>query len=358
MSIRGSGAEATFSQIPKNIAFAPRRLEVNCIAMANTSLRIWSNAGLPQANLAQLREGIAPHKLVFSHAATASNLVGGKPDDECRSADIAFGQPDPSDVIASTKLRWIQLTSAGYTRYDRDDLREALRAHGAAMTNSSSVYDEPCAEHLLAMILGTARRLPFLVMDQEQRRWDSDPHRAASRLLVGESVVIVGFGAIARRLVELLAPLKMEITAVRRKPTGTESVRTLPVDQVDELLATADHVVNILPASPETHLFFNAARMACIKRGAFFYNIGRGDTLDQTALREALESGHLAGAYLDVTTPEPLPPTDPLWSAPRCWITPHTAGGHATDFERQVKLFLENLARLTRGEKLRDRILS
>jgi phosphoglycerate dehydrogenase-like enzyme len=326
--------------------------------MPTPNLRIWSNVHLPEKNLTQLREGIAPHQLVISHTATASNLVGGQSDEECQTADIAFGQPDPADIIASTHLKWVQLTSAGYTRYDRDDIRTALAAHRAVMTNSSSVYDEPCAEHLLAMILSTARRLPFLVLDQQQRKWDSNPQRAASRLLTGQSVLIVGFGAIGRRLVELLTPLQMQITAVRRTPTGKEPVRTLRVDQVDELLSSADHVVDILPASEETRLFFNANRLAKIKPGAFFYNIGRGDTVDQTALKTALESEQLAGAYLDVTTPEPLPPSDPLWSAPRCWITPHTAGGHSTEFERQVKLFLENLARFERGEKLRDQILS
>jgi phosphoglycerate dehydrogenase-like enzyme len=339
-------------------AFAPERLRVNSTCMAISSLKIWSNAGLPDANIMQLREGIAPHEIIISHKATASNLVGGHPDEECRNADIAFGQPDPSDVIASTKLKWIQLTSAGYTRYDRHDVRTALRGHGAVMTNSSSVYDEPCAEHLLSMILGTARRLPFLVMDQTQRKWDSHPQRAASHLLVGQSVVIVGLGAIARRLVELLSPLRMQITAVRRTPTGKEPVRTLRVDQVDELLATADHVVNILPASDETRLFFHSARIASIKPGAFFYNIGRGDTVDQLALKVALESSHLAGAYLDVTTPEPLPASDPLWSAPNCWITPHAAGGHATEFDRLVRHFLDNLGRFSRGEKLADRIMA
>jgi phosphoglycerate dehydrogenase-like enzyme len=326
--------------------------------MANKRLKIWSNAVLPTVNLEQLRAGIAPHDLVFAKAATASNLVGGHSDEDCRNADVTFGQPDPADVISSTNLTWIQLTSAGYTRYDRDDVRAALSQHGAVMTNSSSVYDEPCAEHLLAMILSTARRLPFLVMDQEQRRWDSHPQRAASRLLVAESVVIVGFGAIARRLVELLAPLKMQIAAVRRRPTGKEPVRTLRVDQVEELLGSADHVVNILPASQETRLFFDSAKLAHVKRGAFFYNIGRGDTVDQVALKTALDAGHLAGAYLDVTTPEPLPASDPLWTAKNCWITPHSAGGHATEFERLVMHFLENLERFSRGEKMRDQILS
>jgi phosphoglycerate dehydrogenase-like enzyme len=326
--------------------------------MPNTRLRIWCNAGLPETNLALLSKGIATHELVISKTATASNLVGGKPDEECRNSDVAFGQPDPADVISSTRLKWIQITSAGYTRYDRQDVRAALGEHGAVMTNSSSVYDEPCAEHLFAMMLSLARRLPFLVLDQEERKWDSHPHRAASNLLLGQSVVVVGFGAIARRLVELLSPLKMQITAVRRTPTGKEPVRTLRTDQVEELLGSADHVVDILPASEETRLFFNADRIARIKKSAFFYNVGRGDTVDQVALRGALEKGNLAGAYLDVTTPEPLPSTDPLWSAPRCWITPHSAGGHATEFERQVEHFLGNLGRFENGERLEDRILA
>jgi phosphoglycerate dehydrogenase-like enzyme len=237
-------------------------------------------------------------------------------------------------------------------------VREALKARGAVMTNSSSVYDEPCAEHLFAMMLGLARRLPYLVEDQEARKWDGHPHRAASHLLLGESVVVVGFGAIARRLVELLAPLKMEIPAVRRKPSGKEPVRTVRQEEIDGLLGSADHVVNILPASEETRLFFNAERIGRIKRGAFFYNVGRGDTVDQEALRGALVSGSLTGAYLDVTTPEPLPAGDPLWTAPRCWITPHSAGGHATEFERLVKHFLGNLRRFERGEELVDRILA
>ena len=124
--------------------------------------------------------------------------------------------------------------------------------------------------------------------------------------------------------------------------------------EVDAVLATADHVVNILPASEETKHFFDAARIARIKPGAYFYNIGRGDTVEQPALIRALEEGVLSGAYLDVMTPEPLPPEDPLWSAPNCFITSHTAGGHNTEFDRLVRHFLDNFERFTSGEKLED----
>jgi phosphoglycerate dehydrogenase-like enzyme len=325
--------------------------------MHETPYRIWSNAGLPEINLAQLREGTTAHELILASSATASNLVGGHPDEDCRRAQICFGQPDPADLIGSESLRWIHLTSAGYTRYDREEIRAAMKARGCVISNSSSVYDEPCAEHVLAMILASARRLPLLWRDQSKKVWESQGHRAESRLLVGESVLIVGYGAIGRRLGELLAPLRMKITAVRRNPQGNEAIRTISVERIDEVLGEADHVVNILPASRETQHFFNAARFGRLKRGAFFYNIGRGDTVDQGALRDVLEGERIAGAYLDVTTPEPLPAGDALWNAPNCWITPHSAGGHATEFDRMVAHFVENLRRFEGGGKLLDVIL-
>jgi phosphoglycerate dehydrogenase-like enzyme len=117
------------------------------------------------------------------------------------------------------------------------------------------------------------------------------------------------------------------------------------MSDLENLLPTAEHVVNILPADPSTIHFFDAPRFALMKPGAFFYNIGRGSTVDQTALIQSLTSGHLSAAYLDVTDPEPLPPTHPLWSAPNCFLTPHTGGGHVAEFDDSVDHFLQNLTR-------------
>ena len=115
--------------------------------------------------------------------------------------------------------------------------------------------------------------------------------------------------------------------------------------------------MNILPAAAGTEGYFDAGRLAKMKPGAIFYNIGRGTTVDQAALRSALESGRLAAAYLDVTDPEPLPPDHPLWSAPNCYITPHTAGGHRQEVERLAAHFLNNLKRFEAGEPLADRVI-
>ena len=122
-------------------------------------------------------------------------------------------------------------------------------------------------------------------------------------------------------------------------------------------LAEADHVVNILPESAATKRFFDQARFARLKPGAVFYNIGRGATVDQDALLGALRSGRIGAAWLDVTDPEPLPDTHPLWAEPNCFITPHVAGGHTGEACTLVRHFLENLERFTQGEALVDRVI-
>ena len=181
--------------------------------------------------------------------------------------------------------------------------------------------------------------------------------RARSPLLSGQTVLLLGFGAIALRLVELLQPLHMNVMAIRRKVSGREPVQVHDISQLETLLPLADHIVNILPANDQTANYLDARRLASLKRGAIVYNIGRGSTLDQEALREELISGRLAAAYLDVTNPEPLPPDHPLWTTPNCFITPHSGGGHSNEKERQVNHFLNNLRRFERGEELVNRVL-
>ncbi|MEA2696108.1 MAG: hypothetical protein QOI66_379 [Myxococcales bacterium] len=309
-------------------------------------LRIFCEANFPAGAADLLKKGTAGHQLVAS----------------LQEADVVFGQPKVDALIAAQNVKWVQLTSAGYTSYDRDDVRAALTARGAALTKSSLVFDEPCAEHVVAFMYAQARQLPAALAEQRGARgWPQKGVRAKSRLLRGQSAVIAGLGSITRRLIELLGPLGMELTVMRRKVSDArdEPVRAVAWDTPDagRALGGADHVINNLPESPGTVLFFNAARLAAIKPGAVFYNIGRGATVDQPALIAALTSGQLGAAYLDVTTPEPLPPGDPLWTAPNCFITPHTAGGHDDESERLVRHFLENLGRFVDGRPLIDRVV-
>ena len=320
-------------------------------------LTIWVNQKLPDADRKRLEEEVGSHRLSFAQGASASNLAAGKSDEGARSADILFGQPGVEDLAANPNLKWVQLTSAGYTRYDKDEVREVMKSKEAALCNASGVFDAPCAQHLLAMMLSFCRLLPAAARHQLNKNWSHDPERGHRRLIDGQSIALVGFGSIARKLVDYLAPFDVKLVGVRRSPTGDEPIETIPTDALDARLGEFDHVADILPSHPATRGHFNAERFGKMREGAYFYNIGRGDTVDQPALIAALESGHLAGAYLDVTTPEPLPADSPLWTAPRCHITPHVAGGMGGEPAALVDHFLANLRRFERGEDLVDRVM-
>lgn len=319
-------------------------------------LNIWTNTPLPAASLTLLRAGISPNRLLISPQLN-NILSAADPDPLLADADIAFGQPDPDQLLTLTRLKWIHLSTAGYTRYDRPDLRQHLAGRKILVTNNSSVFDEPCAEHALAFMLAAARDFPAAFANQlGLRGWPQENIRMRSHLLAGQSVLLLGFGAIGRRLIELLQPFRMNVCAVRRTAQPDAPIPVHSITDLESLLPTADHVVNILPGNSSTNHFMNARKFALMKPNSIFYNIGRGSTVDQPALIESLTTRHLAAAYLDVTDPEPLPSDHPLWTAPNCFITPHTAGGHFDEFDRTVNHFLENLTRFQTSVPLLDRI--
>jgi phosphoglycerate dehydrogenase-like enzyme len=322
------------------------------------SLTLWCNAKFSDADMALLVDGTREHTLVFSTDASASVLDAGRPDPQLTGADVAFGQPDAMQCLASSRLRWVEVTTAGYTRYDTPEFREQFRSRGAILSNVSEVFADPCAQHVLAMMLALGRQLLPSYRDQlTDRSWHYTERRYESRLLTGESVLMLGFGAIGRRLAELLSPFGMTVTAVRRQTRSERGVRIIPEELVSTALGEADHVVNILPDNASTRNYVNARRLACCKRGARFYNVGRGSTVDERALLEALRSGRIGAAYLDVFETEPLPPDSPFWEVPNCFVTPHTAGGRHDQDTRIVKHFLRNLDAFQRGGPLVDRVV-
>lgn len=326
--------------------------------MAENKLTIWSNNFFTPEQMDErelLAKGAKAHRLLLFDA--KENGASGASREALLTADIAFGQPDAEALLWSENLRWLHVSSAGYTAYERDDLKQVWQERGAMMTNSSGVYDEPCAQHLLAMIMALGRGLPFAFAAQCGNR-DWQMHRLRPKLYLPneQTAVIFGFGAIARRLVELLAPLKMNVVGVRRQPRGDEPVPMVDESEADRLLPAADHIINILPGNDTTGNYFNRERLALLKPSAAFYNIGRGTTVDQKALIESLKTDRLAAAYLDVTDPEPLPPEHELWTTPNCFITPHIAGGLVDEKHRQIKHFLENLRRFELGDDILNRI--
>jgi phosphoglycerate dehydrogenase-like enzyme len=322
------------------------------------ALTIWCNTKLVPAAAQQLVEGAHGHRVIWAATASASVLAAGQADQSLQEADIAFGQPPVDDCFSAKKLQWIQLSTAGYTRYDREDFKEALKSRGAKLTNASSVFAEPCAQHVLAMMLALGRNiLPSYQAQLGDHGWHYEKRRYHSRLLTGQTVLMLGFGAIGRRLAELLTPFHMTLMAVRRQTRSERAVRIIPEGNISASLGEADHVINLLPENDVTRHYVNARRLSCFKPGAKFYNVGRGATVDQEALLDALASARLGAAYLDVTEPEPLPPEHRLWTAPNCFITPHTAGGRHDQDEALAQLFIANLTAFETGRALIDRVV-
>lgn len=316
-------------------------------------MNIWTNHDLEPAKLQWLREQVAPHTLLVA-SATGNNLSAASRDESCTTADIAFGQPAVDDLLAPNSLQWVHITSAGFTRYDRADLRDTLKANNTTFTNSSSVYDDPCAQHTFAFILAHNRRLVASQRSHDNKDWTYAQLRSTERVLTGENVLIVGYGAIGIRLAELLKPFGCNVRGIRRTPQGDESIPTFPINELHHHLDWADHVVNLLPAGVSTERIFDGEVFAQMQPHAAFYNVGRGDTVDQESLINALQNDKISAAYLDVTTPEPLPADHPLWSAQNCLITPHVAGGMQNEMDVLVDHFLENLKRFTNDEPLKD----
>ena len=313
---------------------------------------------MPPDVLDAVRQATVGHKLLLPASPASSVLAQAETDPQLLTADVAFGQPDPAAIRLATGLKWVHISSSGITRYDTPEFRAMATERNLPVTNSAAVYAEACAVHAMSFMLAQARRLP-LALSSRLANGSPPWHalRGASTTLRGQSVLIVGYGAIGARLAELLDPLAMAVRAHRRHPHGDEAVPIVSPEELPQALAQADHVINILPDSPQTRRFFDRDRLAEIKSGAVFYNIGRGSTVDQEALADALRSGRLEAAWLDVSEPEPLPDDHPLWALPNCHVTPHTAGGHDDEFAHLVRHFLENFRRFVSGQPLLDRVM-
>jgi phosphoglycerate dehydrogenase-like enzyme len=318
---------------------------------------IWTNVRLAEPEFDLLRAETKRHQLILAEAGLHV-LAENTGDPEMASATIVFGQPSAEDILASKNLRWLHVSSAGYARYDRKDLFDHFSANQIAFTNSSSVFSEPCAEHALAVLLVHSRQLYPSYLDQlKNRDWQQNERRAAETLLSEQTILIAGFGSIGQRLAEFLKPFGSTIFGFRRRPEPFPGVTVLGLDELGNTLPAADQVLNFLPENEDTIRFFDKDKFSRCKLGTCYYSLGRGTTTDQSALIDALKSGHIRAAYLDVTDPEPLPPDHPLWLAPNCYITPHSSGGHHNESLRLTKHFLVNLRRFESNEPLIDRIV-
>ncbi len=249
------------------------------------------------------------------------------------------------------ELKWVHSLSAGVEQW----LNAGIAERGLLLTNSSGVHATNIAEHVFAMMLAFARQLPSLFGSQQQHQWrDNDTFDEQVFELEGQKLIIVGTGAIGSAVARRAKAFDMATVGVRRHPSAEPIPHIdeqLSFEEMREHLGNADHVVICLPMTSETKGLFSADVIAAMKPGAHFFNIGRGGIVDQDALIAALRSGHLGGAGLDVTTPEPLPGDSPLWDMPNVIITAHTSGSTPKYGERALGLFGDILERLRDGRE-------
>jgi len=262
---------------------------------------------------------------------------------------IIGGEITADEVHAAPRLRWVQAISAGVEQYPIAELRQ----REIILTNFSGVAATNIAEHVLALILAFARGLKPLLALQQARQWGTAADLVTFEL-TQQVVGVIGMGEIGDELAKRAAALGMRVIGTQRHaaepPPYVE--RLLLHDQLPELLAMADHVVLCLPLTDETRHTIGRSELERMRRTAYLYNVGRGELIEQPALIDALRSGQIAGAGLDVTSPEPLPTDSPLWDLPNTIITGHTAGATPRYWQRGIELLEENLRRFVKGEPL------
>lgn len=252
-------------------------------------------------------------------------------------------------------LRWVQTLAAG-----PDVVLAAGFPSDVVITSGVGLHDLPVTEHTVALMLSLVRRLPAAAAAQAEHRWDTDlgglqplhPPGAVTTL-IGARVLIWGFGSIAQRLAGVLTALSASVRGVARSAGRRGGYDVVAAGDVDQALSETDVLVMLLPATPETSRVLDARRLAQLPASAYVLNVGRGSSVDEPALVDALQSGRLAGAALDVTSTEPLPSSSPLWQAPRLLITPHAAGGRPVGGD---DLIAANVTALLRGTPLRNQV--
>jgi phosphoglycerate dehydrogenase-like enzyme len=265
--------------------------------------------------------------------------------------------PEASQVVQvlsrpDNAVRWMHFVSAGREGFEAVGLPK-----GMAVTFAAGAVSPAVAEHAMALLLALKRRVPEMVVQTAEGRWDRGLAARASSL-EGERMAIIGLGHIGEQLARRAKAFGMRVDGVTRSPKATANVDSVHgLDELHAVLADADAVAITIALTRDTRHLIGREALAACKRGAMLVNVARGGVIDQAALCEALRSGQIGGAGLDVTDPEPLPAGDALWRCPNVLISPHFAGGgSAASIARLASGVVGNLRRLQAGEALADRV--
>ncbi len=282
-------------------------------------------------------------------------------DDETRARiDYAFFSTDiyPASsrsffttVRAAPNLRWIHVMSAGVDNW----VFQELLKKGIRMTTSSGSTAKPIAQSVIGGMLMLSRG--FLAWGDSQRRHAWEPIRGAATPadLIGQTMTVVGLGAIGAEIARISAAIGLDVIGVRRSPwrEGDPVRELVPPSALLSVAPRTDWLVLACPLTDETRGLVSSEVLSALPKGAHVLNIARGEVADEPALIEALQSGHLGGAYLDVFTKEPLDPASPFWDMPNVIVSPHnSAAALGNDHRVATESFLPNLARMAKGEPL------
>ncbi|KAK3723256.1 hypothetical protein LTR37_001979 [Vermiconidia calcicola] len=281
--------------------------------------------------------------------------------DDLLDAEILVTWTNSSDNLKHAasnmkNLKWIQSCAAG----PNDVLNAGFDASKIVVCTGSGLHDHTVAEHSLALLLCAARRLDEMKECQLQGEWPGhlggpQPDRPKGKFtsLRGANVTIWGFGNIAKNLTPMLTTLGATMRGIARSSGVRNGVEVYGDDKLDDILGQTDALVMILPGSDSTKNVLNDLRLRLLPKHAWVVNVGRGTSIDEEALANALEKGDIGGAALDVFVTEPLPESSRLWKTPNTIISPHAAGGRPQDAEQ---LIVKNLRRFLAGQDLDNRI--
>jgi phosphoglycerate dehydrogenase-like enzyme len=306
-------------------------------------LVVGATAGEPPPGLAALGEAVD-----LEYADTAPDVA-----DALERADVVFAWRAQRELLqgawpTANRLRWIQTASAGVDSL----LFPALVESDVVVTNAGGIFDGAIAEWVVGMFVVFAKNVLGVLERQRRHEWRHE----LTEPLAGKRVLVVGVGGIGRAIARDAVALGMQVRGVGRTSRAGDELFgvVLGIDELRDAVGWADYVVDVLPGTPSTRHTFDGELFAAMKPGARFLNVGRGSTVDEPALVEALRRGAIGGAALDVFEEEPLPADSPLWDLPNVVVFPHMSGDHAGWRESVVELFVENLARFVNGEPLRN----
>ncbi|MFC5500908.1 D-2-hydroxyacid dehydrogenase [Lysinimonas soli] len=274
------------------------------------------------------------------------------------SAEVLFGVPENSGaalartVAANPALRWVHTIPAGGGQQVKAAKLARADLDRIVFTTSAGVHAEPLAEFAVFGVLAGAKLLPYLHTAQIRHEW---AERRPMGLAPDMTVAVVGLGAIGRLTAAKLSGLGYRVVGVHRHPVDDDHLaQVYPVERLAEVAATVDAIVLALPGTEQTERMLSLEVLEAIRPGCTVVNVGRGSTVDEPALIEALSDGRVGFAALDVTQVEPLPGDSPLWDLPNVLISPHTAAISEHEPRLITELFAENARRFLDGEPLKN----